>query len=205
VVVGSGALGGIAASTADGGDHWSVAKLFPIIELTSVSCVAGGHCWATGLRTSMDARRQRATIVHSTDGGRTWHAQRIPKGAVGLGSISCTGAGRCSAGGGTADGPSGHGFMLRTNNGARWSRQRLPSGIRVIHAVACSGPRACWAGGLTSSLAGIIVSTGDGGRHWSRKRVPHGAGGLAYITCAAAHCVGVARAGQGSQTVVLAR
>jgi photosystem II stability/assembly factor-like uncharacterized protein len=203
--VGSNRTGGVAASTTDGGSHWRVVQLFPIVELTSVSCVRAGDCWAGGYRIS-NRGHQSATIVASSDSGHSWHSQDVPGRAVALGSISCAGKGHCSAGGGTADGPSGHGFMLRTDNGgAHWFRQRLPRGIRTIEAVGCRSTKACSAGGLARSGRGVIVSTGDRGRHWRRRAVPRGVAEIAYIACAGSRCVGVARKGSGSNTVVLAR
>ena len=178
----------------------------PGAEVLSVSCATAGNCSAGGFYTDA-AGRQQAFVVAQTGG--TWHSAREVPGTATLNaggyaeiaSVSCAGAGDCSAGGfyasATVDGIPTVQALVITETGGTWqTAQELPGtatlnggGYAAITSVSCAAAGACSAGGeYTSSTPATeaFVASQTGGT-WSTAHEVRGIGvlnqsGLAVVS-----------------------
>ena len=105
-------------------------------------------------------------IVHSTDGGRTWVRQTLPRGIdeVNLNSVAAIDAHQVWV---VGDSAGGYGLILRTYDGGRsWHRQgstvQVPD-VSLEGVYAVDGETA-WATG-----GDVILHTTNGGRTWTRQ------------------------------------
>jgi photosystem II stability/assembly factor-like uncharacterized protein len=72
-----------------------------------ISCADPQHCWASGQRSNCPVGRcvgNLATIEATTDGGRSWHMQPVPRTGDLLWDVSCPKASDCRAVGRTQRG-----------------------------------------------------------------------------------------------------
>jgi photosystem II stability/assembly factor-like uncharacterized protein len=164
----------------------------------SIDFTDATHGWTVG----------RGTLMHTTDGGRTWNRQSLGSLPIDWGLSAVCATGRSTA---VAVGESG---VFRTMNGGRsWRRvaTRLPPDRTyggVWTSCAFANPQSGW----VMSSGGDVISTRDGGRTWTRQRRAHestdaGAAGLAALgrdralmgvnQSAATHLAGVGFGGAG--------
>lgn len=129
-------------------------------QADSVSCPSAGNCGAGGSYMS-DASHSQDFVVSEVNG--VWrNAIQIPgsatlnkRGVVQFGSVSCTSAGNCGAGGGYTD-AAGHGqaFVVSEVNGTWRNALEVPGsaglnqgGSAEINSVSCTSSGTCSAGG----------------------------------------------------------
>ena len=129
-------------------------------ELGDISCGASGVCAAGGLTTDL-SMNQQAMVVDYKNGA--WGTPQVVSGIAALNtggfsfidSISCTGAGDCTASGGYAVGTTQIvAFVVEETNGTWGSATAIPgfttlapTGLSLSGSVACSSPGNCSVGG----------------------------------------------------------
>ena len=127
-------------------------------DLAALSCATERRCWAVGIAGPNAAPSSVATVIDATtDGGRTWKAQRVTGGSTPqLSSVSCPTATECMAVGSNGASLPGSGVVITTSDaGATWSPAAAPQNALVVSSVTCASPTDCTA----------IVS--DGTSTWS--------------------------------------
>jgi photosystem II stability/assembly factor-like uncharacterized protein len=149
------------AATEGGNDNWTQRSL-PTNPYAPNACtdVAFGdrlHGWIVG-----DWERM---CFGTIDGGFTWKAQTLDRGA-GLSGVAAVGATHAWVVGADA---AGHPLIESTTDGNTWTSRRL-TGKYGLLAVAFADQLHGWAvGGLTES----VLATVDGGVHWTLQHVPN--------------------------------
>lgn len=185
--------GAFVVSTANGGVTWSRKSLHAQIQGggtlgVALACLSARRCWVAG---NTAGPTSRGVILATTNGGRTWHSQKLPRGVAGINVLACTPGSQCMALGDTA---SLAGVALVTHNGGQtWMKASVPRSAEVELSIACGSRSHCWAsdGGET---AGLILTT-DGGQHWHTRPIAAPAnqkseiGGLTCPT--SSECIGV--------------
>lgn len=146
---------------------WHILSAAPHGRATALACFHGTDCWVGAGR----------TMYASTDGGRSWHHQRIPPGLVPAG-VSCPVSSDCWAIANTVR----SGKVIATTDGGRsWHLQSLRGPIGDLKAISCTTGGVCVAvgsgpqSGYYSPL--VFASTSDGGSRWSVKTVMVSGGG----------------------------
>jgi photosystem II stability/assembly factor-like uncharacterized protein len=127
-------------------------------QLGALSCATDRRCWAVGIAGPNAAPSSVATVIDATtDGGRTWKAQRVAGGSTPqLSGVSCPTATECMAVGSNGASLPGSGVVITTSDaGATWSPAAAPQNALVVSSVTCASPTDCTA----------IVS--DGTSTWS--------------------------------------
>jgi hypothetical protein len=179
----------------------------------SVSCGSAGNCATGGFYHDHQAHQQG--FVATERDGRWGRAVEVPGlaalnkgGFAEVGSVSCTSAGRCAAGGIYVDRHgNGQGFVV-TERGGRWGRVVEVPGLAALNgggnarvwSVSCGSPGNCAAGGnYTSGASRAFVVTERGGR-WGRAVEvpglaalnPNGAARVESVSCVSAgNCAAV--------------
>jgi photosystem II stability/assembly factor-like uncharacterized protein len=111
-------LDSVIITTSDGGTKWK-ARRAPkrSAGLTAVACPTTRNCWAVG---TDEASPLKAYIDATTDGGKHWSIQKSygdkATGGTLLGSVACTTAKRCVAGGSPGE-TNDHTFIVYTTDG----------------------------------------------------------------------------------------
>ena len=162
--------------SADGGASWQVRHRrsdgdIMTGDLWAVAFGDAGHGWAVRRGVGSPV----ATILATSDAGKTWH-WRYPGPTRGrLLSVAATDARHAWAAGYQSVYGSGYfqgkGLMLATTDGGKtWQRQRLPAGL-VLSRVAFADAHRGWAVGEGDvsgpvALQYSVLSTSDGGAHW---------------------------------------
>ena len=164
-----------------------------IASLNGVSCPTDKDCWAVGSSVS-----DSAVVVATTDGGTIWSTQTLPDAAAQstpgariarLSSISCPTAGNCWAVGATST--SSGVVVVTTNGGKTWRIEYTSTGLHgtdvgglyTLNGIWCPNRNNCWAVGGTSSNAGVVIATSDGGETWNPQNLPSGISVLSGISC----------------------
>jgi photosystem II stability/assembly factor-like uncharacterized protein len=186
-------------STTDGGSTWAQKPHPPGCLLPSLACLNVTTCYGQLARPPSGGKFVR-TIIHTTDGGRSWQirgtlttafAQDLP------GAIACLSASVCYAGGYDAIGRS-------TDGGKTWAISHIlvaPCSAFACHefdTIACPSQRVCYAGGSYyqgtysqgTTYSAVTVTTKDGFRTWNRHLIPrlgsavggNGPGGTRYLS-----------------------
>ena len=169
--------GGTILRTVDGGTHWSAQRSGVDCDLRGVDFVNAKAGWAVGY----DHPNNRAVILHTTNGGKSWSAQSHPSP---LGSwptdVFATSTQNAWGVGGAAT-PAG--TLFSTNNGgASWASG--PGGIAAdmygaSRPIGSGATMSAWAVGFPNAM----LRTMNGGASWSP--VPHGGAGTERLTGAA--------------------
>ena len=127
-------------------------------ELGALLCATERRCWAVGIAGPDAAPSSVATVIDATtNGGRTWKAQRVAGGSTPqLSSVSCPTTTECMAVGSNGASLPGSGVVITTSDGgATWSPAAAPQNALVVSSITCASPTDCTA----------IVS--DGTSTWS--------------------------------------
>ena len=178
-------------ATTDGGRIWNAQNLpGDVTALDGVSCPTPTDCWAVGT-TSLS----KGIIVATVNGGSTWNSQSLPTGIRTLNEVSCPTPSHCWAVGATSSNVGA--VVATTDGGGTWSSQglpsdigqTLPSGLYALNGVSCATSSDCWAVGASSSNAGIVVATTNGGSTWSSQSLPSNVSLLDGASCpTSGHC-----------------
>lgn len=154
--------------TRDGGTTWS--GLTPPLHPVDISCPAADVCYAplaTNLITSPPP-----SVAITTNGGASWTNRQvgIGKGQAQLANITCVSATTCSVIGYGDNAALYAPFALRTTDGgASWRHQSFPLSAPFRAAViACPTAAVCYLGGDNGTVAGVLVTTSNGGQTWKR-------------------------------------
>jgi photosystem II stability/assembly factor-like uncharacterized protein len=126
---------------------------------TAVSCGTATDCWAVGL-----GNGATAAIDATTDGGTTWHVQRVPSTITVLTGISCFNAKRCMAVGATS---SAGAVLVTDDGGGTWSVGQVPTGAVDVTAVDCTTKLSCISVATDGTTDWTSV-TDDFGAAWTR-------------------------------------
>ena len=193
-------------SSAATSPNWTVSKQYPPVafEVNDVSCVSLMDCVAVSQTDTNQGQVPAGVILHTTDGGSTWHTQSMLAGVRTLTGIACVSATTCETVGTSS--PAAKGVVFGTTDaGATWHAQVLPSGVHQLNGISCTSAAKCIAVGgcaYTGALrcgAGepaVIIATTDGGARWTSQGVPTGIRQLNGVACASAVvCEAVGRAG----------
>jgi len=185
-------------------------------DVDSVSCASAGDCSAVGIYGNVPhSNRQQPFVVDETNG--TWGtAQKVPgatkldKGRdAGLGSLSCTSAGNCGAGGSYSTSHGQQAFVVSETNGTWGKAEEVPgfaalskSGQAGINSLSCASAGNCSAGGIydgTQSTLKAFVVTEKNGTWGKPEQVPGIAaldkGGVASINSVSCGATGNCSAG----------
>jgi photosystem II stability/assembly factor-like uncharacterized protein len=103
-------------------------------------------------------------IYATTDGGKHWKAQTVPKGLGGELDISCSGNSDCWVAGSTTALHPDEAVIATTNGGATWKFQTLPKvsyAMGPFGAISCTSAQDCVFAGM-----GALTTT-DGGAKWT--------------------------------------
>ena len=160
-------------------------------HLFSISCWGTTDCWIVGNGTS--GGTPQALILATTDGGRKWSPQSLPRTSVGtslrtnghLFSNACPSRTDCWAVGST---DTSLAIISTTDGGAQWTVDSFPQSLASGHlfSIACGAPTTCWSTGATSSGNPIIIATKNG-KSWVEQSLPSNAGisndGLYSVSC----------------------
>lgn len=152
--------GGVVLTTANGGRAWTAQLQVSSAQFYSVSCTSASHCWLTGNGSSAPV------IYATTDGGKHWASQIVPKGLsdVGGDDISCSGNSDCWVAGSTTTASADEAVIATTDGGATWRFQavpKVPDAMGQYHAISCASARDCVFAGI-----GALTTT-DGGTKWT--------------------------------------
>jgi hypothetical protein len=154
----------------------------------SVSCDRAGDCAAGGAFRD-GASHSQAFVLDTRNG--TWQAAKPVPGLAALNtgddaalnSVSCAGAGACSAGGFYVDGSSAfQGFVVTRKNGTWGSAHEVPGlgalnigGFAKVSVISCASAGNCAAGGLyhtgPTQVQAFVVTEANG-RWGSAQQVP---------------------------------
>jgi hypothetical protein len=141
--------------------------------LTGLSCAAPGYCTSVGYYTARGTHLLYAAAA-SQVAGRWRPAQALPGIAGhGMGSVSCTAPGDCTAGG---YGLHRHGIaypVVMSQVRGTWASPKQVAGIPLpafVNAVACSGPGSCAA--AVSAANGLYIASMVNGRWGAAQPVP---------------------------------
>jgi photosystem II stability/assembly factor-like uncharacterized protein len=185
-------VGGRVVETTDGGSSWVSVPSQPALSVLDLSCPTTTTC--VGINGKEDA----AASATTTTAGRTWRSHRLPSSVGALDGLSCTARGNCEAVGQSRNGAA---IILRSSDlGATWKVDPLPTydGNPIsdlesdFASVFCRNADSCAAVGSIDvadnsfDVAGLVVTTDDGGANWTVQHVPAGTGPLGSITCASA-------------------
>jgi photosystem II stability/assembly factor-like uncharacterized protein len=150
--------GGVILTTASGGKTWTVQLHVSSPSFENVACPSPSYCWVTG------SGRAEPVIYATTDGGKHWTAQTVPKGLGNVTTdISCSGNSDCWVAGSTAAIEPDEAVIATTNGGATWKFQTLPKvadGMGQYAAISCISAKDCIFAGV-----GALWTT-DGGAKW---------------------------------------
>lgn len=156
-------------------------------SLDAVSCASASVCWAVGLPPTGDPTSDRAVVVGTADGGRTWSTDKVAvPGAASLMGVDCSGPRTCMAVGAVVVGGADQGLVLATtDHGKRWSVVHAPAGATDLVAVACSSPQVCTVV-ASQGPAYWAASTMDDGAVWQHLGpLPGGLAGVSSLVCTA--------------------
>lgn len=135
-------------------------------SVDAVSCASPGNCSAVG---SMDtAPMGIAFAVNEVNGG--WQtAIQVPGvstidqgGMAVVTSVSCAGAGNCSAGGNYSDTHGGLGAFVVTEVNGIWQTAIKVPGMTDVNSMSCASAGNCSAGGSNYSQTALVVNEVNG-------------------------------------------
>ena len=155
-------------------------KKFEVVALDDISCASTSDCWVVG----SDPLDGSGVVVATTDAGKIWEMQSLPKKVGNLNDVSCASASHCWVTGGSIDKLRGSGrstmsadasrlgksgivvstggpglVLTTTDGGKRWKSEALPSGTSDPFGISCPSTTACWAVGTTTNEV-VILSLG---------------------------------------------
>lgn len=202
------------ARTTDGGASWTQ-QHYPAFThgFSGLSCATSQICWAVGPDPYGGNGTGHPQVRKTTDGGVTWQAQSTPATASYTTSIACPTTSKCITVAGILTGK-GDGINVTSDGGTSWSAQTIPTAVGSLDNVTCISDQRCWAvGGTTrdssSNIAGVVLSTTDGGTTWVRQSVPGGTPELHGIACvdssrcwAVGHTVGIEGVGRSNPAIL---
>jgi len=189
--------------------HTGALNLGGLAGVTSVSCASAGNCAAGGIYKNGSGHYQ-AFVVDERSG--VWGLARAVPGTAALNhggyatvtSVSCAGAGECSAGGTYRDtATTAQGFVVSEHGGVWHTAIRVPGSLgsnSSVESVSCGGAGYCAAGGFYSDspFTSQAFLVAENGGVWStRVEVPGtaalnlGGGGATHaVSCASTgYCV----------------
>ena len=158
--------------TTDGGGTWTAQPSGTFEPLDSVCFVDPQNGWAVGGWSYSPGQPTRA-IVHTDDGGATWHQQYY---YAGDDPCALTGVDFVSPTTGWAVGADGL-ILVTTDAGVHWTQQRDPTGWAGLQDVSFVSTTTGW----TVGDGGTVLYTTDAGADW----VPQDAGTSADLTAVA--------------------
>ena len=147
-----------------------------VASVVSMSCSSAGNCSAGGYYHV--GRSQEAFVVSQVDG--VWGSfEDVPGlvaanngGAAVIGSISCSSAGNCSAGGNYRDNSDVQAFVVSQVNGVWQTFENVPglvaantAGYASMSSISCTSPGNCSAGGFyttSNDVQAFVVSQVNG-------------------------------------------
>ena len=137
-------------------------------QLGAVACAGVDRCWAVGVpgpNATMPAG-DSTVIVATTNGGRSWTAQKVVGGYTPeLSGIACPTTKDCMAVG--SNGLSTGVVVVTHDGGAYWASATLPAGAIAVESVACDGLAACTA--LVSNGTAVwSARSNDFGQTWTQ-------------------------------------
>jgi photosystem II stability/assembly factor-like uncharacterized protein len=184
-----------AATTSDFGRTWTSHRILHGGAIAgTMACPTSHVCIAVGSSAEetpkYDSTPQRAVVLRTTDGGRTWRRDPpLPKDVGGLKDISCLTKTYCLTVG-TSENASSGVALTTTNLGRSWRRLNLPTRAEPEFVI-CFTRRACVAaGGTTDGVnENRILTTDNGGSTWTQHSLPgdayeQGAPEIGGLTCA---------------------
>lgn len=146
--------------------QWRLQSSHTTANLLDISCSSASQCMVVGAR---------ATVITTTDGGRTWKHVSTAYGTAVFTAVRCPVAGVCSI----LDPPST--ILRTTNNGRTWAEIAIPltSQFSGLGKLACPTRSVCF---VTASPSGnpftwythsaAIFKTDSGGTFWQKERIP---------------------------------
>ena len=181
--------------------------------LLAVSCTRGGNCGAGGFYDAASGEDDQAFVVAEKN-GRWGKALKLPGtsalnkgGFAQVGTVSCTSAGNCGAGGYYTDRSNQAQALVVTERNGRWgTAQEVPGtaalnkgrlGLALVESVSCTSAGNCSAGGTYYRNGGtkVFVVAEKRGRWDKAEEVPgttalnkykSASAGLTSVSCASA-------------------
>jgi photosystem II stability/assembly factor-like uncharacterized protein len=157
-------------------------------ELGALSCATDQRCWAVGIAGPNTAPSVVATVIDATtNGGRTWKAQRVVGGSTPqLSGVSCPAATECMAVGSNGASLPGSGVVITTSDaGATWSPAASPQNALVVSSVTCASPTDCTAI-VSDGTSTWSAHSPDFGQSWQQEgNLPAGFLPANDVTCIA--------------------
>jgi hypothetical protein len=173
--VGSSDNGGLALTSTDGGDSWTLASLPADFEnVSGVSCLSSSDCVAVGTLASYYG------FLTSADGGLTWTSQMADQvDGAGLG-LSCASTTFCATAG---EGTRGSAAVLVTGDGGdTWTSPVIPIGVTFLASISCASAADCMTVGSVYNWSSTVMATTNGGATWTHDLTPD------YVQLAAVSC-----------------
>ena len=152
--------GGTILHSSDAGVTWHLQASPATVPLGSVQFVGAAQGWAAGgdgWYSTIPSESANGVILHTSDGGATWAAQKTVPGSA-ISDLAFAGDRQGWAVG-------GRGLILHTADGGQtWTGQE--SGVtRNILSVAFADAQHGYAG----CVGGLVLTTADGGQTWDRR------------------------------------
>jgi photosystem II stability/assembly factor-like uncharacterized protein len=170
--------------SSDGGRRWVRAShrtqsaAGPGFGFGGVACATGADCWALG------ERFPSADVLATTNAGRSWHVQAIPRllTLTSSDSIACPTSSHCWVVGQARS--NGRLIVVATaDGGTEWQAQHLPPVTGWPLAIACPTDGDCWIIGETVGGGDFAFHTSDGGARWDLETLPATQGQPNAISC----------------------
>jgi hypothetical protein len=144
---------------------------------SAVAAVTVGAAVLTG---ASAAAGSRAPVPAAASAGTWGTAEEVPGtaalnkgGSAQVNSVSCTGVGDCSAGGGYLDGSGNqHAFAVSETNGTWRTAQEIHGAVGPVNSVSCAAPGDCGAGGGSALAGQAFVTSQTGGTWGTAEQVP---------------------------------
>jgi photosystem II stability/assembly factor-like uncharacterized protein len=199
----NGFVGGVVASTGDGGATWT---RLSDLALSAFTCNSLTHCVAIaynpqGQQTLVSNNAGTAwkttflsgDVEPDNDSDDSWGVSNLPGSINGHGpgiyisGLACPSPTRCVlVGNGTTGAGAAVTLLLQSDNsGASWRETNIPTSVAYrLGSVACPTSTRCISvGGESSGQLGTVLYSTNGGIDWTVAHVPAGAGYFSGISC----------------------
>ena len=195
--------------TSDGGATWHASDTSSLSsealsEVTALTCVSSTRCFMGYLTASSSSSALHGHIAQSTDSGATWSDMAVPSTMAVVTSITCPTAVTCLAGGATKPGSALLATTFRLST-AGWTTTYVSKTPGAFGAASCFSATLCVASVGSTTKAGALYQSLNGGTTWTKAVSPSAAAAVTSVSCiTSARCLAIASTttSKGSSTAV---
>ncbi len=160
-----------------------VASMTPTSNgFTDIHCVTVLWCIMVG------QSNPSATILITTDGGKTWNKSTTPPALYQVFSVGCANTADCVIFGMTSSVASME--IYTTDGGTTWSTGSLPNSAFIFGVDCVSSSQCVGAGYVNGQAGGEVLVSNNGGQSWLLGTLPSGSSQLTSVSCnSTSNCV----------------